>query len=570
MMKRFCFLVLAMLAVMPAVTFAGKSKVLKIDFKNPIQERIVGGSSLDIMSIVNGKSSPVSLLSYIRAIDAAAEDKSIGMIYMTPEYISTGMAEMEEIRAALLRFKESGKPIVAYCNNMGNGSYYIASVADKIILDPASESMLTGIASQQIFLKDILDALHVDIQLIRHGKYKAAGEMYIRNSSSPENRLQNEQLIGSIWDCMSSEIAASRGFSKEEFNGWIENLNLCLPQDFKALGLIDETWYKDEVDKYLCEQNDAKKVSEIGFVKINKYASKVKKGSRKNKIAIVYADGEIVNSGSDADIVGSKLAATIKKVREDKKIKAVVFRVNSPGGSAQAAEAIRHELQLLRAEKPVIVSFSDYAASGGYWISAESDRIFTDNNTITGSIGVFAMVPSLGDAARKVLKVNIETVGTSTHSDMMAGMRKMNDDEVEYVQKQIEQIYDDFTSIVSRGRNLEKDSVDAIGQGRVWSGVNALGIGLADEKGGIKEAIDFAAGKIGLAKGDYRLDCYPAPKNVSMLQMLSGGADDSEESLTGVSDNKPSLVDLFPAIARLSELTGITIMTRMESVIDVE
>ncbi len=569
-MKKTRLFLVAIVVMLPLMAMAGKAKVLKIDFKNPIAERNVGSSSFDIMSLVQGTPGSVTLLSYINAIDAAAEDKNISMIYMTPENISCGTAQLEEIRAALERFKKSGKPIVAYCNSFGNGSYYLASVADKLILDPASESTITGVGSQMIFLKDLFDALGVDMQLIRHGKYKSAGEMYTRSSSSPENRLQNQELINSIWNTMSGQIAASRGFTQEQFNEWVENLEICHADEYKAKGLIDETWYKDEVEQYLCEQNGVKKIGEVPFVKINKYASKVKKGSRKNKIAIVFADGEIKDSGSDADIVGSKLAATIRKVREDKKIKAVVFRVNSPGGSAQASEAIRHELQLLRAEKPVIASYGDYAASGGYWISAESDYIFSDYNTITGSIGVFGLVPSMGDAIRKNLKVNIETLGTSSHSDMMSGMRKLSDEEVAYVQRQIEKIYDDFTGLVANGRSMSKDSVDAIGQGRVWSGGDAMRIGLVDCQGGLKEAIEYAAQKVGLDKKDYRLSTYPVAKSVSMLQMLSGGgADDSEENLTTSVENQPSLSDMFPAIARMRELKNPTIMLRMESVMEI-
>ena len=562
--------VIALVAIMPLMASAGKAKVLKIDFKNPIAERNTG-SSFDIMSMVQGTPNSVTLLSYLEAIDAAAKDKNIGMIYMTPENISAGLSQVEEIRAALERFKKSGKPVIAYCENFGNASYYLASVADKIILDPASESMITGVGSQMIFLKDLLDALGVDVQLIRHGKYKAAGEMFVRSSASPENRLQNEVLINSLWNTMSSQIAASRGFSQEEFNGWVENLEMCHPDEYKAKGLIDEIWYKDEVDKYLCQQNGVRRIQEVGFVKINKYATKIKKGSRKNKIAVIYADGEIVNSGSDADIVGSKLANTIRKVREDKKVKAVVFRVNSPGGNAQASEAIRHELELLRAEKPVIASYGDYAASGGYWISAQSDYIFSDESTITGSIGVFGMVPSVGDAIRKNVKVNIESVGSSSHSDMMNGMRKLDDNEVAYVQKQIEKIYDDFTSLVADGRGISKDSVDAIGQGRVWSGADALNIGLVDTLGGLYDAINYAAARVGLTKADYQLSRYPVVKEVSLLKMLSGNTpDDPEENLTTRVENQPSLSDMFPAIARMRELRSPALMLRMESVMEIK
>ena len=569
-MRKSRLLFVAVMVMLPMMAFASKTKVLKIDFKNPIAERKSGNSSFDIMSIVNSTPGSVTLLSFIQAIDAAAQDKSIGMIYMTPENLSCGTAQMEEIRAALQRFRQSGKPIVAYCRSFGNGSYYMASVADKVILDPASESTITGVGTQMIFLKDVFDALGVDVQLIRHGKYKSAGEMYTRSSSSPENRLQNQVLINSIWNTMAAEIAQSRGCTKEQFNSWVENLELCHAQDYKDKGLIDETWYKDEVEKYLCEQNDVKKIQDVIFVKINKYASKVKKGSRKNRIAVVYADGEIVDSGSDADIVGTKLANTLRKVREDKKVKAVVFRVNSPGGSAQASEAIRHELQLLRAEKPVIASFGDYAASGGYWISAESDYIFSDNNTVTGSIGVFGLVPSIGNAISKNLKVNIETLGTSSHSDMMTGMRKLNDDEVEYMQRQIEKIYDDFTGLVANGRGLSKDSVDAIGQGRVWAGADALQIGLVDCRGGLKEAIDYAASKVGLEMKDYRLSLYPVAKETSLMQMLSGNTDDPEENLTTSVESAALIDEMFPTIARLRYLQRSTLMLRMEDIMEIK
>ena len=233
-MRRTRLFVIAIVAMLPLMAFAGKAKVLKIDFKNPIAERNSGGSSFDIMSMVNGTPNSVTLLSYLQAIEAAAEDKNISMIYMTPENISAGLSQVEEIRAALERFKKSGKPIVAYCENFGNASYYLASVADKIILDPASESTITGVSTQMIFLKDLFDALGVEVQLIRHGKYKSAGEMYTRSSSSSENRLQNEVLINSLWNTMSSQMAASRGITQKQFNEWIENLEMCHADEYKA------------------------------------------------------------------------------------------------------------------------------------------------------------------------------------------------------------------------------------------------------------------------------------------------------------------------------------------------
>lgn len=567
---KLCVAFIAFMLVIPVSGLAKKGKVLKIDFKNPISEYGHRGNSFDIMSIVNQSKPSVSLLSYVRAIDAAAEDKKVEMIYMTPDKISAGLSQIEELRAAFERFRESGKQIVAYCGTFSNGSYYLASVADKIILDPASESFITGLATQQIFLKDILDTLGVDVQIIRHGKYKSAGEMFARNTSSPENRRQYEALMNSLWNSMCSEIAASRGFTVEEFNAWIEDLDLYDAKQFKEKGLVDELWYKDQVNDYFCELYDVEKIEQVGFVKMNRYASKLKKGSRKNMIAVVYADGQIVNSGSSSDIVGSKMASTLAKVRNDKKIKAVVFRVNSPGGSAQASEAIRREIELLRKEKPVIVSFGEYAASGGYWISAGSDYIFTDNTTLTGSIGVFAIVPSLGDAIRKNLKINIETVGSTSRSDMVTGMRKLTDSEVEFFSKSIEGIYDQFVTIVADGRDMTKEAVDEIAEGRVWSGNDALGVGLADTLGGIVDAIAYAAEKVGLEKNDYRISVYPEVKQVSLMQILSGAEPgDSDETATSHIDMESVLDGLFPAAARVRNLTEPQNMLLMESIIEI-
>ena len=561
----------AVLAVMiPFQAMALGARVLKIDFKNPIADRVAGKSPFNLSFLTDGTmSSPVSLLSYVRAIDAAAADPSIGMIYMTPDNIQAGVAQIEEIRAALKRFRESGKTVVAYCTNLDNMSYYLASVADKIILDPASESILTGLASQQIFYKDLLDALGIEVQLIRHGKFKGAGEAFTRSSSSPENRLQSQALINSLWNTMSAEIACSRGFSQDELNGWIENLEMFHADDFKQKGLVDEVLYRDEVDDYICNLTGCAQMWQVGFVKINRYAAKLRKGNRKNRIAVVYAEGEIVDKGGEDDIVGVKLARTLRKIRKNNRIKAVVLRVNSPGGSVQASETIRRELELLGARKPVIASYGNYAASGGYWISAGSEFIFTDRTTTTGSIGVFALVPSAGKAIRKNLKVNVETLGTSSHSDMSTFMRKMDDREVAYVQGLIERIYDDFTGLVADGRHMSKDSVDAIGQGRVWSGADGLGIGLVDSVGGLSDAIRYASARVGLGSMDYQIDEYPVADNMSILQLLSGGeADDPTEELTTSINEMPSLSDIIPVVSRMRKLKSISVSARMESVMD--
>lgn len=566
-MKRFTvvFLTLVMMALLPVEMQAGSEKILKIDFKSAITEKGGSGFSLSNFSLSGMLSGSTTLYTMVRAIDYAATDPSVSMIYMTPCNVSADYAQLEEIRAALKRFRESGKTIVAYCENLSNATYYLASVADKVVLNPASESYMTGLATQQIYLKDALDALGVDVQLIRHGKYKSAGEMYIRNAPSPENIEQNQAMVNSLWNDICAEIAASRGFSSDDFKKWIDDLALVDAASFKELGLVDELWHKDEVEDFVCEQTGSTLIKFVSFVNFKRYSEKLQKKvfgrqnkKSKEKIAVIYADGEIVVSSdgtgmSQEMIVGKNLASTIAKVRRDDKVKAVVFRVNSPGGSVMASELIKREIDLLKAEKPVIASYGGYAASGGYWISACTDRIFTDRMTLTGSIGCFSMIPNLGNAIRKIAKVNIVTIGTSPHSDMMTGMRSLDAAETDFMQKQVEDIYDRFTTIVSTGRGISKDSVDAIGQGRVWTGSDALGIGLVDSIGGLADAIACAAQTAGLET--YGIAEYPETVPFSLMSLFAE-TDDLDETVTSDTD---------PAVSMLRRVVPVAQFMRRKS-----
>lgn len=559
------------LAAVQTVNVFSAGRVLKIDFSNPVQE--YGSSAFDFASIFQGGSQPMSLLSYVRAIDQAAVDNTVSMIFLSTDKLSAGISQTEEIRAALQRFRDSGKEIIAYANNLSTQSLFLASVANTVVLNPTADPFITGIATQQFYLKDILDTLGIDVQLIRHGKFKSAGEMYVRNSSSDENRLQNTEMVTSMWNSMAGEIAHSRGISMEQLNGWIDSLSLKGAESFKTLGLVDELWFKDQLDSCICSRMGVPSVSLVRFVKAKRYADKLPKGKRASRIAVVYANGDIVmedesGMGSGAAVVGASMANTLAKVASDDKVKAVVFRVNSPGGSAQAAELIRREVERLGAKKPVYVSFGEYAASGGYWISAGGEKIFTDNTTLTGSIGVFSIVPSFGNAIRKNLKVNPEVLGSNAHSDMLAGMRPLSEQEVGFFQDQVERVYDQFTDIVANGRGLAKSRVDEIGQGRVWTGADALGIGLADFKGGLADAIAYAADKAGLAAGEYRICEYPEVRPASLFSMLSGDVEDPEETLTSnVSSNSGVFGQLIPQAAYLRAITHPMLMTRMEGVI---
>ena len=503
-----------------------KGKILKIDLKESIAER--GGSAFSIGLGGINTSSTLSLLGVERALQKAADDKDIAMVYLNLDHFSGSTAVVEEVRGYLKRFSAKGKPVVAWAASLGNGSYYLGSVADRLFLHPQGGGTLNGLGSTQYFVKDLLDTLGIEVQLIRHGKYKSAGEMYIRNDISPENRQQYEELLGSIWGSFVSEIAESRGKSVEELNAMADGLALGTAKSWLDNGLVDGLKYRDEMEDYLCHLFGTTDADDVKTVALKDYIKDLKKGSSSKKIAVIYAEGEIVRGGDG--LVGEKLAREIAAVRADSTVKAVVFRVNTPGGEVVAADMIRHEIELLGKDKPVIASYGSYAASGGYLISAGCKRIFVDNATLTGSIGVFGMIPSFGKAVSKNLHVNLVSVGTNAHSGMGTGVNPLNAEEEAWYQQEIEGIYDTFVGVVSKGRSMSTEAVDEIAQGRVWSGKDALGNGLADEKGTLLDAVEYTAKLVGLK--NYRLVSYPAKK--SFMESLKSGDEKKKEPLARV------------------------------------
>ncbi len=503
-MRRLVLVIFA--ALLAAVsTYAGndgflKGKVLRID-KETIAEVGSEGSpfdiSLPVAGLSLGGSAKLSLLDVELALKQAAEDDDIAMIYFNYDHFSAPTSACEEIRRYIREFSEAGKPVVAYGHSLGNGSYYMASAADRVFLHPKGSGSLNGLASQQYFLKDALDTLGIEVKLIRHGKFKSAGEMYIRNSMSPENRRQYEALLEATWSTLVADMAASRGIEAAQLREWIGNLELGTASTWVEKGLIDGLKYKDEMEDYICHLFGTTEPDAVKRINLKEYVKKVKKGSGK-KVAVLYADGEITRDGNE--IAGEKFAAQIAKLRKDESIKAVVFRVNSPGGEVVAADIIRREIELLGKEKPVIASYSSYAASGGYLISAGCSKIFCDNTTLTGSIGVFGMVPNVGKAASKILKVNFETVKTDPHAAAGSLFTGLDGEEEAWYQKEIELIYEDFVGVVADGRHMTTEQVDDLAQGRVWAGKDALLLGLCDEKGTLLDAIDYAAEQAGLSK----------------------------------------------------------------------
>lgn len=478
--------------------------------------------------------SPVGIYSAINAINAAATDPAVKFIYMKPDGATGGIAQIEEFRTALKHFRNSGKAIVSYIENPSNASYYLASVSDKIYMTSyeGGMSMFNGLSSQMIFLKDILDRLGVNVQLIRHGKYKSAGEMYIRNSASKENLEQNEAMINSVWDSWAKEIAASREISVEDLNVMINNLELNFPSDFLEKGLVDELLTREELQAKLCDIYVAERFENIKAIQLPDYAqlkSTVNLKARK-KVAVIYAEGNIVDGDEKQQVAGDRFANIISKVRKDSTVKAVVLRVNSPGGSVLASEKIKAELDLIRQRGvPVIASYGDYAASGGYWISANCDKIYTNATTLTGSIGVFSMIPDISGTLENKLHVNITPVNSNRHADMYGMMRPLDKAETDYMQASVEVIYDTFTALVAAGRGMTVPAVDEIAQGRVWTGAEALQIGLVDEIGTIEDAIRYAALSIdGITDvSQVQIAEYPKPLTTIEMLMESFGAGES-------------------------------------------
>ena len=514
-----------------------KEAVLKIDFTEmTLAEQTAEADPLAMLQ-GGGEITPVGIYSAMNAINAAAQDPAIRYIYMKPDAASGGFAQIEELRTALKNFRDSGKAIVSYIESPTNAGYYLASVSDKIYMTKydGGMNMFNGLSSQLIFLKDALDRLGVNVQLIRHGKYKSAGEMYIRNSSSKENMEQNEAMISSMWESWSTEIAQSRDITVEELNSMLNDLKLNFPSDFLENGLVDELLSREELQQKLADLYVTDSYKKVNSISLADYASikDVPNLKATNKIAVIYAEGNIVDGSDSEGVAGDRFAKIIADVRADKDVKAVVLRVNSPGGSVMASEKIKAELDLLRENVPVIASYGDYAASGGYWISANCDYIFSNATTLTGSIGVFSMIPDIGGTIKNKLHVTVTPVKSNEHADMLGMMRPLTPNEEAYMQASVERIYTKFTSIVAEGRDMTVEAVDEIAQGRVWTGAEALEIGLVDQIGTLEDAIEYAAMSIeGVTSvEDVQIAAYPKPQTT--LEMLLEAFGGTESAFAG-------------------------------------
>ena len=485
--------------------------VLKIDFSEvltdaPSSDPLEG---LDVMTLQTTPRLP--LFKALRALEAAAADDRIKGVYLRMNGTGgvAGTALLEELRAALEEFKQSGKFVVAYNETYSQGQYYLASVADRIYLQPEGGLDWTGLASNVTFYKGLLDKLDLNVEVFRPTacKYKSAVEPFILDKMSSANREQMQELVNSMWNTISGDVCASRGIDSVQMRRITDNLEVTLPEEALQYGFVDELLYEDQMDDVLADLGVACDDDGYRCVTLGEYAAQVGadlKNISADQVAIVYADGQIVDGeGYGKEIYGNTLAAKLADVRRNEKVKAVVVRVNSPGGSALASDVIWREMELLRAEKPVIVSMGSYAASGGYYISCPADVIVADRLTLTGSIGVFGMVLDPREALKNKLGITVDGVQSNTSSDFL-GKGPLTPVQRSMIMRGVDKVYSTFTKDVSEGRNLPLERVLEIAGGRVWSGEDALGIGLVDACGGLKTALALAVDKAGLGE-EYRI-----------------------------------------------------------------
>ena len=485
--------------------------VLKIDFSEvltdaPSSDPLEG---LDVMTLQTTPRLP--LFKALRALEAAAADDRIKGVYLRMNGTGgvAGTALLEELRAALEEFKQSGKFVVAYNETYSQGQYYLASVADRICLQPEGGLDWTGLASNVTFYKGLLDKLDLNVEVFRPTacKYKSAVEPFILDKMSSANREQMQELVNSMWNTISGDVCASRGIDSVQMRRITDNLEVTLPEEALQYGFVDELLYEDQMDDVLADLGVACDDDGFRCVTLGEYAAQVGadlKNISADQVAIVYADGQIVDGeGYGKEIYGNTLAAKLADVRQNEKVKAVVVRVNSPGGSALASDVIWREMELLRAEKPVIVSMGSYAASGGYYISCPADVIVADRLTLTGSIGVFGMVLDPREALKNKLGITVDGVQSNTSSDFL-GKGPLTPVQRSMIMRGVDKVYSTFTKDVSEGRNLPLERVLEIAGGRVWSGEDALGIGLVDACGGLKTALALAVDKAGLGE-EYRI-----------------------------------------------------------------
>ncbi|MEG1463556.1 MAG: signal peptide peptidase SppA [Mucinivorans sp.] len=500
-----------------------KNSIMMIDLSKPIVETssVKFADNFDFDSFSLKKN--ITTFEAVSMIDAAAEDPLIAGIYIkVSPTVEASLPTLYEVREALGRFRKNSvdKFIVAYGDTYSQEALYLCSVADKVYLNPAGAVDWSGMSATSVFFKGTLDKLGVEPEIIRHGKFKGAVEPFILDKMSDENRLQMQGIVSSTWNHVVDQIALSRSLSADTLQLLASDLRITSASDAMKAGLVDSIFYRDQLQTNLERLTGE---SELRLLTLNDYARSGKSIngdlSSPNKVAVVYASGDIVDMGDPAtQIVGNDLAALIAKVRKDKDIKAMVLRVNSPGGSALASEVVRREVELTKKEKPVVVSMGEYAASGGYWISTPADAIVAAPTTLTGSIGVFGLMFNVEKGAREKLGVTFDVVRTNPSADLGSICRPLTRAERLVIQNGVDTTYNQFIEHVASGRRMNPQKVDSLGGGRVWSGLQALENGLVDKIGGMNDAIILAAEKAGITS--YRISRMTGESGNSFSHIL--------------------------------------------------
>jgi len=508
------------------VSVADKS-VLYMKFTQPIVDRTPADQFTNFNPTSQEFTRPLGLNDILRNIKRASSDDRISGVYMDLGGMAVSAAMLTEIREALVEFKSSGKFIVTYSEGMSQGAYYLASVSDEIYMNPEGFIDFRGIYAEVMFLKETMEKLEIEPQIIRHGKYKSAVEPFMRTDMSEANREQLGKAVGSIWDKILSSIAEDRGKSIESLNEVADDLALFEAGAALDFGFVDGLLYYDQFDDILKTKLDLEEDAKVKKVSIASYSNASnpakKQKFQKDKIAVVYAIGAIVTGKGSDDVIGSdRIAAAIRKARKDDNVKAIVMRVNSPGGDALASDIILREVILARQEKPFIVSMGNVAASGGYWISCGADKIIADASTITGSIGVLAMIPNMQKLFKNKLGITFDHVKSNENAEFISLTAPMTPYQQTVLEKAIDDIYQKFLAKVAEGRNMTTGQVHEIAQGRIWSGTDALEIGLIDEIGGMERAIELAKEMAELE--DYRIRELPVQKDAlkQILEDLMG------------------------------------------------
>ena len=492
-----------------------ENSVLTIDFKSKIveHENESEASMFDLKDDAELKYQDI-----LNAIETAKNDDKIKGISIELDDIDAGITQIDDIRKSLEDFKKSNKFVYAYGNNVSQASYYLGSVADQYFLNPVGGIELKGLSSEVVFLKEFAEKYGININVIRHGNFKAAVEPFLRNEMSPENKEQMTALLNDTWGEISSKIIQSRKLDATEFKTVVDSLYATIPDLSLKYKLADKLVQKSEYEEIIKNKLNVGKDEELNKVSIRNYAfSQVDTKTNDNKIAVLYASGTIYNGNKYSDIHSERYIQYIKNLAQDDNIKAVVLRVNSPGGSANASDEILYELQQLKQKKPLIISFGDYAASGGYYISMAGDRIFAQNNTITGSIGVFGVIPDAKNLANRN-GIYSDVVSTNANSNMISPFSGLSSGTLAIAQRSVVNTYNRFVHFVSKNRNKTAEEVDAVGSGRVWSGKRAKEIGLVDEIGSLNDAVKYAANKANIT--EYEAVSYP--EKVDKFEQIMG------------------------------------------------